>query len=162
METEKALCLLQELSPSILLDNSGDVNLLLEGVRKMSGVEKTGGEGEVEAMETDDRSNDKQTKLLPQLYLLKLLSETDARKLPWTQQVSSLSFTKGKILPCKLYFSIKFQNLLQTCKPPRSRKNLKRWELSCSISFALPGLHDFNAWKMLMYQNVRFQCLEFH
>lgn len=126
VEIEKALCLLQELSPSILLDNSGDVNLLLEGVRKMSGVEKTGGEGEVEAMETDDRSHDKQTKLLPQLYLLKLLSETDARKLPWTQQVSSLSFTKGKILPGKLYFRIKFQNLLQTCKPPRSRKNLKK------------------------------------
>uniref|UniRef100_K1PPI3 Nucleolar pre-ribosomal-associated protein 1 n=1 Tax=Magallana gigas TaxID=29159 RepID=K1PPI3_MAGGI len=86
VEIEKALCLLQELSPSILLDNSGDVNLLLEGVRKMSEVEKTGGENENEAMETDDGSHDKQTELLPQLYLLKLLSETDARKLPWTQQ----------------------------------------------------------------------------
>lgn len=93
VEIEKALCLLQELSPSILLDNSGDVNLLLEGVRKMSEVEKTGGENE--AMETDDGSHDKQMELLPQLYLLKLLSETDARKLPWTQQVSSLSFIKG-------------------------------------------------------------------
>lgn len=112
MEIEKALCLLQELSPSILLDNSGDVNLLLEGVRKMFGVEKTGGENENEAMEIDDGSHDKQTELLPQLYLLKLLSETDARKLPWTQQVSSLPFIKGKIFPGKLDFRIRFQNLV--------------------------------------------------
>lgn len=112
VEIEKALCLLQELSPSILLDNSGDVNLLLEGVRKMFGVEKTGGENENEAMETDDESHDKQMELLPQLYLLKLLSETDARKLPWTQQVSSLSFIQGKIFPGKLYLRIRFQNLL--------------------------------------------------
>lgn len=61
----------------------------------MSKVEKTGGENENEAMETDDGSHDKQMELLPQLYLLKLLSETDARKLPWTQQVSFLSFIKG-------------------------------------------------------------------
>lgn len=78
----------------------------------MSEVEKTGGENENEAIEADDGSHDKQMELLPQLYLLKLLSETDARKLPWTQQVSSLPFIKGKIFPGKLDFRIRFQNLV--------------------------------------------------
>lgn len=70
----------------------------------MSGVEKTCGENAEEAMEMDDGSHDKQTELLPQLYLLKLLSETDARKLPWTQQVSSMSFIKGKKFSQKIIF----------------------------------------------------------
>lgn len=103
VEIEKALCLLQELSPSILSDNSGDINLLLEGVRKMSKIAGIKDGHEDEVMETDDKSHDQssddkshdqssddksqQRELLPQLYLLKLLSETDARKLPWTQQV---------------------------------------------------------------------------
>ncbi|XP_078334635.1 nucleolar pre-ribosomal-associated protein 1-like isoform X1 [Crassostrea virginica] len=102
VEIEKALCLLQELSPSILSDNSGDINLLLEGVRKMSKIAGIKDGHEDEVMETDDKSHDQssddkshdqssddksqQRELLPQLYLLKLLSETDARKLPWTQQ----------------------------------------------------------------------------
>lgn len=67
---------------------------------KIAGI-KDGQEEEV--MESDDKSHDQssddkshdqssddksqQRELLPQLYLLKLLSETDARKLPWTQQV---------------------------------------------------------------------------
>ncbi|XP_061193615.1 nucleolar pre-ribosomal-associated protein 1-like [Saccostrea echinata] len=89
VEIEKALCLLQEFSPSVLVDNAGDISLLLEGVRKiseeLSPLEVTGKSGDV-AMEIEERSHDQQRALLPQLYLLKLLAGTDARKLPWTQQ----------------------------------------------------------------------------
>lgn len=63
MEIEKVLCFLQELFFFIFLDNLGDVNLFLEGVRKMLEVEKIGGENENEVMETDDGSYDKQTEL---------------------------------------------------------------------------------------------------
>ncbi|XP_048767971.2 nucleolar pre-ribosomal-associated protein 1-like isoform X5 [Ostrea edulis] len=98
VEIQKALCFLQELSPSVLVDNTGDITLLLEGVRKISAKElpihdKITRVKEDIAMEMDERSGDlagsgQQRALLPQLYLLKLLAGTDARKLPWTQQSS--------------------------------------------------------------------------
>lgn len=103
VEIQKALCFLQELSPSVLVDNTGDITLLLEGVRKISAKElpihdKITRVKEDVAMEMDERSGDpagsgQQWALLPQLYLLKLLAGTDARKLPWTQQVQSTAYS---------------------------------------------------------------------
>jgi hypothetical protein len=112
VEIEKALCFLQELSPSVLVDNTGDLTLLLEGVRKISTQElpmpdQVTGEREDVAMETDEKSGDPadrdhQRALLPQLYLLKLLAGTDARKLPWTQQVHVTGFSDHFTLLCLL------------------------------------------------------------
>ncbi|XP_046573236.1 nucleolar pre-ribosomal-associated protein 1-like [Haliotis rubra] len=67
---QQVMCLYQELVPTMLSDSPHHVSSLLEGVR---------GVGEGDGGQDEDR-------MLPQLYLLKLLAGTDARQLPWAKE----------------------------------------------------------------------------
>lgn len=75
---QQVMCLYQELVPAMLSDSPTHVSSLLEGVRGVG--EGVGGAGE--------RGQDEEDRMLPQLYLLKLLAGTDARQLPWAKEVS--------------------------------------------------------------------------
>lgn len=88
---EQVFCLYQELSPLVLVDNPADINRLMEVVKHVTqnkdqseNVEDS--EGTNRVSHDNDRTN--QNEVLPNLYLLKLLSGTDARKLPWGKSVS--------------------------------------------------------------------------
>ncbi|XP_041352192.1 nucleolar pre-ribosomal-associated protein 1-like [Gigantopelta aegis] len=67
---EQVSCLYQDLYPSLLIENHQFLTLLLDSIREL-GADYSGGEAE--------------KRVLPQLYLLKLLAGTDARKLPWSK-----------------------------------------------------------------------------
>ena len=81
---EQVLCLYQELHPTLLLDHPQGMVKLLEGVAMDTGSHLDSGDDENEAGREITV-----TRLLPQLYLLKLLSGTDARRLPWGKEVRS-------------------------------------------------------------------------
>ncbi|XP_071113634.1 nucleolar pre-ribosomal-associated protein 1-like [Haliotis cracherodii] len=73
---QQVMCLYQELVPAMLSDSPTHVSSLLEGVRGVG--EGVGGVGE--------GAQDEEDRMLPQLYLLKLLAGTDARQLPWAKE----------------------------------------------------------------------------
>ncbi len=68
---QQVLCLYQELVPSLLADNPNHISNILEVFRRV----------------TDSADAQLEEDLIPQLYLLKLLSGTDARQLPWGKEV---------------------------------------------------------------------------
>ena len=79
MKIEQVLCFYQDLNPSLLLDHPKGLVKLLEGIGSQNeATDLTQNEAERVATQND---------LLPQLYLLKLLSGTDARRLPWAKEV---------------------------------------------------------------------------
>ncbi|XP_069141915.1 nucleolar pre-ribosomal-associated protein 1-like [Argopecten irradians] len=108
---QQTLCLYQDLVPSVLVDDPVIIYKLLAGVKKLSQKTLTDREKSNrvdQEMETEDTRSQSETAkdekisqseqsaeteassdkkafdhMLPQLYLLKLLSRTDARKLPW-------------------------------------------------------------------------------
>ena len=85
MKIEQVLCFYQDLTPTLLLDHPLGLVKLLEGVGSQNeAFDLTENEAEREAMSRTLT----ETELLPQLYLLKLLSGTDARRLPWGKEVS--------------------------------------------------------------------------
>ncbi|XP_067675055.1 nucleolar pre-ribosomal-associated protein 1-like [Haliotis asinina] len=65
---QQVMCLYQEMIPTLLSDSPNHVSSLLEGVREVT-----------------DRGED-EDRMLPQLYLLKLLAGTNARQLPWAKE----------------------------------------------------------------------------
>ena len=85
MKIEQVLCFYQDLTPTLLLDYPLGLVKLLEGVGSQNeAFDLTENEAEREAMSRTVTESE----LLPQLYLLKLLSGTDARRLPWGKEVS--------------------------------------------------------------------------
>ena len=75
---EQVLSLYQDVFPSCLTDNPVNISNIMEGVRYLT--EQCG--------QLDlDTDSEEDTDYLPQLYLLKLLSGTDSRKLPWVKEV---------------------------------------------------------------------------
>ena len=74
---EQVLSLYQDVFPSCLTDNPINISKIMEGVRYLT--EQCG------QLDTDSEED---TDYLPQLYLLKLLSGADSRKLPWVKEVS--------------------------------------------------------------------------
>ncbi|KAJ8315749.1 hypothetical protein KUTeg_007899 [Tegillarca granosa] len=88
---EQVLCLFQELSPLVLVDNPADINRLMEVVKHVT-HNKDQSENMKDSEENNQVTHDidgtNQNEVLPNLYLLKLLSGTDARKLPWEKSGS--------------------------------------------------------------------------
>ena len=87
---EQVLCLYQDLNPTLLLDHPVGLVKLLEGVSvvdpaRQLGIVATQSEAENQNEAMSGEINE--TVLLPQLYLLKLLSGTDSRRLPWGKEV---------------------------------------------------------------------------
>lgn len=75
---EQVLSLYQEVFPSCLTDNPGNISKIMEGVRYLT---------EQHVQSEDQKDLDE---YLPQLYLLKLLSGADSRKLPWVKEVRQI------------------------------------------------------------------------
>ncbi|VDI22213.1 nucleolar pre-ribosomal-associated protein 1 [Mytilus galloprovincialis] len=71
---EQVLSLYQEVFPSCLTDNPANISKIMEGVRYLT---------EQHVQSEDQKDLDE---YLPQLYLLKLLSGADSRKLPWVKE----------------------------------------------------------------------------
>ena len=90
---EQILCLYQDLHPTLLLDHPQGMVKLLDGVVLDTGSHfdsgaQTEADDENEAKTENEAAREiTDTRLLPQLYLLKLLSGTDARRLPWGKEV---------------------------------------------------------------------------
>ncbi|KAK3579962.1 hypothetical protein CHS0354_000838 [Potamilus streckersoni] len=70
---EQILCLYQEIVPFLMVNNPDWVGRLLEGIGTVSD-------------ENIPNENSRDDYMLPQLYLLKLLAGTDARRLPWGKE----------------------------------------------------------------------------
>ena len=90
---EQILCLYQDLYPTLLLDHPQGMVKLLDGV-SMDTSSHLDSETQSEADDGNEAETENEaareitdTRLLPQLYLLKLLSGTDARRLPWGKEV---------------------------------------------------------------------------
>ena len=93
VKIEQVMCLYQDLHPTLLLDHPLGMVKLLEGVAMDTDSHLDSG-AQIEAEDENEAVNENEAekevtemRLLPQLYLLKLLSGTDARRLPWGKEV---------------------------------------------------------------------------
>ncbi|CAG2249527.1 URB1 [Mytilus edulis] len=132
---EQVLSLYQEVFPSCLTDNPANISKIMEGVRYLT---------EQHVQSEDQKDLDE---YLPQLYLLKLLSGADSRKLPWVKESQ-----EGHTL---MYL------LLSMVKKVRNKTQLVKTtqHLICQLLIST-GLFDFNKDELSLWirHYTRHEC----
>lgn len=73
---EQVISLYQEVFPSCLTDNPVNISKIMEGVKSVM----------------DQNTEGEEIGYLPQLYLVKLLSGADSKKLPWIKEVNKTCY----------------------------------------------------------------------
>ncbi|XP_076077212.1 nucleolar pre-ribosomal-associated protein 1-like [Mytilus galloprovincialis] len=132
---EQILSLYQEVFPSCLTDNPANISKIMEGVRYLT---------EQHVQSEDQKDLDE---YLPQLYLLKLLSGADSRKLPWVKESQ-----EGHTL---MYL------LLSMVKKVKNKPQLVKTtqHLICQLLIST-GLFDFNKDELSLWirHYTRHEC----
>ncbi|CAC5395757.1 URB1 [Mytilus coruscus] len=131
---EQVLSLYQEVFPSCLTDNPTNISKIMEGVRYLT----------EQHVQSDDQKD--LDEYLPQLYLLKLLSGADSRKLPWVKESQ-----EGHSL---MYL------LLSVVEKVRKKTQLVKTtqHLICQLLIST-GLFDFNKDELFLWIRHYTRCV---